>query len=425
MPLENYQQVADYAGMIRSVVRREVMPPWFAAPMHQATEGDTAQAVHSPWANDRSLSSAEKADLIDWVEAGAPEGAPADAPLTKTFPGGWLIGEPDAVFEFPRPVPIPASGILPYKKVVVETDLKEDRWVQAIEVMPGDRGVVHHALVFVLPPSWEDERRDPGGGINYWGIYVPGNSTRIYPEGIARKIPAGSRLKFQMHYTTNGRATEDRTKVGLVFADQPPRYEAKTASIVDHQFTIPPHADNFRIDKSFPINSDVTVLGYLPHHHLRGKACRYELVLPDGREELLLDVPRYDFNWQLFYQYREPKFIPAGSAINFIGWYDNSTGNPANPDPTEPVGWGEQTDDEMHVGYIEYIVPLEQPDDSSTPGGLVERLDVNGDGELTREEVRQRMPDRLESALRTFERLDKDKNDRLDAEELKPLRKRR
>lgn len=370
MPLSNYAEVRDYAGMIRSVVEREVMPPWFAANNAAAPYRDnpeSAAGLHTPlWANARLLSASERSDLKAWIAAGAPEGDPSDAPLPREFADGWLAGQPDAVFQFPQAIPIKATGILPYKNVVVETNLPEDRWVQSIEIVPGDPSVVHHVLVFVLPPDGGKSNRTDG--VNYWGIYVPGNSTQIYPSGYARRLPKHARLKFQMHYTTNGRATEDRTKIGLVFAKQPPQFEVKTWSIVNHRFRIPPQAANFRVTKiSDPIPRDTEVLGYLPHHHLRGKACRFELTTPTGEQETLLDVPRYDFNWQLFYQYAHPRVLPQGSRIEFTAWYDNSAGNPANPDPTREVGWGEQTNDEMHLGYVEYVVPVESPDISTVP----------------------------------------------------------
>lgn len=415
MPLATFDQVSDYAGMIKSVVQREIMPPWFAAESKDAA--DVAEA-HSLWSNDRSLSDSEREDLLAWVAAGAAEGDPADAPLPRRFTEGWLIGKPDAVFEFPEPIQIKATGILPYKNIVVETGLREDKWVRSIEVVPGDRSVVHHVLVFVLPPADESNERRRGGGIDYWGIYVPGNSTQIYPEGYARRLPKNSRLKFQMHYTTNGSETEDRTKVGLIFADREPKYEVKTASIVNHRFRIPPGAPNHQVEASIDVPDDIEVLGYLPHHHLRGKACRYELTSPSGEKEVLLDIPRYDFNWQLFYQYAESRTIEAGSRINFKAWYDNSKDNPANPDPTTTVRWGEQTYDEMHIGYIEYVVLAESiRQGDAPPGNMFQRLDMNGDGELTKAEVRERMPSRVENALRIFDRLDKNKDGKLDRAE--------
>jgi peroxiredoxin/primosomal replication protein N len=350
--LATYEELQDYAAMVRNVVERRVMPPWFAAPHDNETQSGVL------WANDRSLSDVDRSDLLKWLKNGTPLGDPSDAPVPRQFTDGWTIGTPDAVFEFAEPVEVQASGQMPYQNIVIDTNLDQDRWVQAIEIQPGVPAVVHHVLVFVLPPqqgsSARERRQARENNIDYWGIYVPGNGAQIYPEGYARRLIRGARLRFQMHYTPNGIATKDRTKIGLVFADQKPRHEVKTASIVDFRFQIPPGADNHLVTASLRVPTDVQILGFLPHHHLRGKASRYELITPTGQTELLLDVPRYDFNWQLFYEYAAPRLIARGSTLRFTAWYDNSADNPANPDPTIPVGWGEQTDDEMHIGYVEY-----------------------------------------------------------------------
>ncbi|MCP4885044.1 MAG: redoxin family protein [Planctomycetaceae bacterium] len=440
MSLTNYEEVRDYAGMIRSVIDRGVMPPWFAAPNETSSQAETtiegslsSRERHALlWANERMLDDSERVDLMSWVEADAPEGDPADAPEPRSFVDGWMIGKPDAVFEFPQAIPIKATGVLSYKTVTIETDLDQDRWIQAIEIVPGDRRVVHHALAFVLPPNANrSERRE---AIDYWGIYVPGNSTQVYPLGYARYLPKGSTLKFQMHYTTMGEATEDKTKIGLIFADSPPKYEVKTANITNPYLRIPAGAERHKVDASIRVPSDIQLIGYLPHHHLRGTACRYELTTVDGDSEVLLDIPRYDFNWQLFYRYTEPKLIPKGSRLTFTGWYDNSTNNPSNPDATKSVRWGQQTFDEMHVGYIEYIVPNNRTASDSTNANrdapakppratFLDLLDVNGDGELTKDEVRERMPSRTESVLRFFDMLDRNRDGKLDKEEAARLQR--
>jgi Ca2+-binding EF-hand superfamily protein/peroxiredoxin len=391
--LAGYDEVAAHKGMIRRVVERGVMPPWFAAP---------PEAGHpSPWANDRSLAARDKADLLAWLASDMPLGDPADAPLSRTFPKDWTIGEPDATFQLPEPVSIKAEGVMPYVIKRVPTNFKEDHWVDAIEVQPTARDVTHHVLVFVLPPgaSQRDIADERGG---FFGIYVPGNSTLIYPEGFARKIPAGATLMFQLHYTPNGTATTDQTRIGFRFAKSTPKHEVKVAGIANPRLSIPPGATNHAETARVPIPTDVKVLAFLPHMHLRARACKYELVQADGTKRTLLDVPRYDFNWQLYYRLAEPVDASPGDRIEFTGWYDNSEANPANPDPKKTVRWGPQTFDEMLLGYVEYYVdgPLGQEGRLGGRGGaatflrnaggidgLFKQLDRDGNGKIDRDEL--------------------------------------
>ena len=354
--LDTFAAVVAHAPMIATVVERGTMPPWFAAP--------DASAIHSPWVDDRSLADDEKRDLRAWVAGGRPEGDPADAPIPRAFPSGWQIGTPDAVFEFAEPVAVPATGVMPYRTVIVETHLPEDRWVRAIEVQPGDRNVVHHALIHVAGAG--DDEDEPGDAAaeerrGFWGEYVPGQNTLVYPDGFAKQLPRAARLRFQMHYTPNGTATTDRTRVGVIFAKVPPTHEVRVAGIVNPRISIPPGAANHREEASLRLPFDATILAFLPHLHVRGKACRYEVAGRDGGRSTLLDIPRYDFNWQLLYRLHEPLSLRAGDVLTFTAWYDNSPDNPANPDPTRTVRWGPQTFDEMHLGYIEYVVPGLEP----------------------------------------------------------------
>ncbi len=360
-PLDSYDELVAHAGMVREVIDRGTMPPWFASPVPPDTE---TGRVHTPWANDRSLAEPEKRDLLRWISGGRPEGNPADAPSPKKYPDGWQIGTPDAVFEFAEPVAVKATGVMPYHTVFVETRLPEDRWVRAIEVQPGDRNVVHHALIHLAGTEEQadgprDAAAEERGG--FWGEYVPGQNTLVYPEGFAKKLPKGSRLKFQMHYTPNGTATTDRTRVGVIYAKEPPRHEVRVAGIVNARISIPPGAADHREEASLRLPFDATIMGFMPHLHVRGKACRYEAVRGGGARTTLLDIPRYDFNWQLLYRLHEPLALNAGDTIVFTAWFDNSDGNPANPDPTKTVRWGPQTFDEMHLGYVEYYVPGLQP----------------------------------------------------------------
>jgi thiol-disulfide isomerase/thioredoxin/Ca2+-binding EF-hand superfamily protein len=430
--LETYEDVKDYAAMIRNVINRKIMPPWFAAPL---SEHDASSEAGAHWANDRSLSAADKADLFAWTKAGAPEGDAKEAPLKRTFPNGWLIGEPDVVFEFPRPVKVKATGTMPYKNVIVETNLSEDKWVQAIEVRPGVPGVVHHVLVFATSGRTRGRGEDSDGRSGYWGVYVPGNSKLVYPDGYAKLLPKGAKLRFQVHYTPNGTATEDSTRIGLIFAKKPPKHEVRVTGVVNTRIKIPAYAANHREEATLELPFDVQVLGFLPHMHLRAKAARYEVLTKDG-SQMLLDIPRYDFNWQLLYRLAEPLPLKQGDTIRFTAWYDNSANNPANPDPTKTVRWGLQTYDEMHLGYVEYIVPGAKPGESvagmrraqvsglgrdGIAGALFRRLDANGDGKVTKEEVRKRWPSNPSAAGPTFDRLDRDGNGTLDKNELSKL----
>ena len=427
--LDTYDDFVAHAPMIRQVVENRTMPPWFAVP--QSNEES------SPWINDRSLAAAEKESLLNWIAKGRAEGDPQEAPQPKTFPEGWLIGKPDAVFEFAKPEKVKATGIMPYQNVVVDTDLVEDKWVQAIEVRPGNPSVVHHVLVFAESDEEESPDRDAANDerSGYWGIYVPGNSTLTYPDGYARRIPKGARLRFQMHYTPNGTATEDQTRIGLVFARKPPQHEVRVAGIANARINIPPGADNHQEVATLRIPADVQVLAFLPHMHLRGKAARYEVVSSSGTEQLL-DIPRYDFNWQLLYRYADPLSLKQGDTLRFTAWYDNSAGNPANPDPAKAVRWGPQTYDEMMLGYVEYIVPGAKPGEpvqglrraaisgairEGAGNALFQRLDVNADGEITKAEVRARMPDNPRASGAIFDRLDKDSNGKLDKTEFSSL----
>ena len=367
-PLDTFDDLVAHAAMVREVVERGVMPPWFAVEPPADTE---TGRVHTPWANDRSLAGSEKADLVAWLTGGRPEGDPNEALAPRRYPeGGWQIGTPDDIFEFAEPVAVKATGVMPYQTVIVDTHLSEDRWVRAIEVQPGDSNVVHHALIHLAgseeqPGDPRDAAAEERGG--FWGEYVPGQNMLVYPDGFAKKLPKGARLKFQMHYTPNGTATKDRTRVGVIYASEPPRHEVRVAGIVNPRISIPPGAADHREEASLKLPYDATIMGFLPHLHVRGKACRYEVIRSDGARTTLLDIPRYDFNWQLLYRYAEPLALTAGDRLVFTAWYDNSEGNPANPDPTKTVRWGPQTFDEMHLGYVEYFVPG-LPPNASAPG---------------------------------------------------------
>jgi len=349
--LETRSDLLENAGMIKKQITRGAMPPWFAAPV--------AGRHESPWANDRSLSEQDKADLLAWLDSDRPEGDPKDAPIARRFQESWTIGKPDYVVQIPRPISIKAEGTMPYQFVVADTTLTEDRWVQGYEIVPTDRSVVHHVIVNVHDGKGGKIRdREEGNGGGYWAAYVPGNSSKVYPAGFARKLPAGAKMSFQIHYTPSGKATTDQLRIGLIFAKEPPHYAVKTLELADHKLNIPPNEPNHVETMSRVLPTDITIMAFVAHMHVRGKSFKYEVTLPDGKTETLLDIPRYDFNWQLRYDYKQPRTIPRGSTMKITAVFDNSAGNPANPDPNKTVHWGQQTFDEMMIGYAETFVPL-------------------------------------------------------------------
>jgi len=352
--LDSYEQLTTRRGAVKRAVSDKVMPPWYAAA--------PAPGEHTPWMNDRSLTAADRADLLAWLDGDRPKGNPADAPRPRTFETGWLIGKPDMIIELPRPVPIKAEGVMGYVNITVPTGLTEDKWIAALEMQPTAREVTHHALVFAAKPG--DPSRGEGDG--FFAAYAPGSTALVYPEGYAKKLSKDAALRFQLHYTPNGTATEDRTRIGLVFAKAPPRHEARVAALANGKFVIPPGDANYRVEsdnKFFPPRllqptwyNPARILAFFPHAHVRGKAMRFELPGENGAaSRTLLEVPRYDFNWQLEYRYAEPVAIPAVTQLKYTAWYDNSRGNPANPDPTAAVRWGPQTFNEMHLGYVEFV----------------------------------------------------------------------
>jgi Ca2+-binding EF-hand superfamily protein/mono/diheme cytochrome c family protein len=348
--LDDIDEVKDRAKVIRRVVNEGSMPPWFAAIDKDADK--------NPWANDCSLSAKDKADLFAWIDSkDRPLGDAAEAPAKRRYPAEWSIGKPDLVVQLSKAYDIKADGFMPYANDIVETELKEDRWVSAYEILPSQRDVVHHVIVRVHEKGSEVRKADEGRE-GYWAIYVPGNGACVYPEGFARKIPAGAKVSFQIHYTPSGKAKKERLKMGLVFAKQPPTYEVRTAPLANPRLSIPPGAARHVETHTQRVPFDMPIMGFMPHMHTRGAAFKYEVTYADGKTETLLDIPRYDFNWQLRYDYKRPKLIPQGSTLKITAVFDNSAGNKANPDPTKLVRWGSQTVDEMMIGYIEYFRPL-------------------------------------------------------------------
>lgn len=343
-PLLTFENARDNAASIREVVDERRMPPWHADP----------QIGH--FENDRSLSASERATIMAWVDQGAPAGDPKGAPAPISFADGWKIGKPDLVFEMPESYAVAAQGVLPYQYFRVPTGFTEDTWIQAAEARPGDRSVVHHCVVGV-----DDHKGRKNIGVgedSYLALFVPGESPSIYPPGTAKLIPAGADLIFQMHYTPIGRAKTDRSSVGLVLAKGPVQHKVVTYGIANSKFAIPPGDPNYPVEASLAIPHDAQLLSLCPHMHLRGKSFRYSAVFPDGKEEVLLSVPAYDFAWQSTYRLATPIPMPKGTRINCLAHYDNSADNPANPDATKTIRWGQQTFEEMLIGYVDYVVDV-------------------------------------------------------------------
>lgn len=345
------------AAAIAQVVDERRMPPWHADPRHGS------------FLNDRSLTPRQRATLMAWVEQGTPLGDPGKLPAPAKFVDGWTIGTPDLVIEMPKPYTVPAQGVIDYVFVRVPLGFKEDRWVQAAEAVPGDRSVVHHIVAYVLTK----ESRRPTE--NHLCGYAPGDMPSVFPPGTAQKIPAGADILLQLHYTPNGKVKSDRSKVGLIFAKAPVEHEAHTQGIINQDFTrrtisIPAGDPNFEIEASLTFPKDVYLLAFMPHMHLRGKDFRYSIVPKGEAPEVALSVPAYDFGWQSFYHLAKPRFLPAGSRIDCVAHYDNSKDNPANPDPAKDVTWGDQTFEEMMIGYITYYdaAPIKPKDAASRDG---------------------------------------------------------
>ncbi len=437
--LDSYDDLASHRAMVAQVVERGQMPPWFAKPT-----GDGP----SVWRNDRALSEQDKADLIAWLKSDRPVGDAADALAPAVYPTEWRIGKPDAIYQLPEPVAIKATGTMPYANLVVDPKLTEDKWVSGWEVLPGNPAVVHHVLVFVVPPKKDQnaqtiQRGDDGDDERrgFFAAYVPGAVGARYEAGFAKRLPAGSKLHFQMHYTPIGTATTDQTRLAVTFADEPPRHELLVTGIADPQLRIPAGASNHEEGATLRVPVDARITALMPHMHVRGKAFRYDLVDARGKVETLLDIPRYDFNWQLGYVFAEPKLVPAGSSIRVTGWYDNSTGNPANPDPTKLVRWGPQTEDEMLIGYVEYYLPNVSADERTAGLGgariagaigqiekVYREIDEDQDLRISRTEFARikKFAPRLGASEflvdQLFNRLDKDGDGYVTVQELQALR---
>ena len=359
MSLLTYQDARPWAKAIRQAVLTKKMPPWFADPHY------------GKFANDRSLSQSEIDTIVSWIDAGAKEGNPKDAPAPREFVEGWNIGRPDLVLEMPNAFEIPATGTIEYQYVILPTNLTQDTWIQANEVRPSNRAVMHHVIAFIREPGskWMADakpgvpfvppRGNRGGALaSALGGYVPGQVV-VSPAGFPRRailLKAGSDIVLQLHYTTNGKAATDKTKVGIVFAKEPPAIRLVGGNAALLRLAIPPGDSNYQVQASSTLQYDCDLVSMMPHAHLRGKAFEYRILRPDGTTETVLKVPQYNFNWQLTYYLAQPIHLTKGTKIEVTAWYDNSANNPFNPDPAKEVHWGEQTWEEMMMGYFNVAV---------------------------------------------------------------------
>jgi hypothetical protein len=388
MSLLTYKDARPWAAAIKQAVVTGKMPPWKADP------------AHGKWSNDARLSDAEKNTLLAWINGTKLEGDPKDMPPTPVFPDGWKIGKPDAIVAIPEHK-LEATGPDEYSYVTVPTNFTEDKWVTAAELRPGNRKVVHHAHVFVVEDQKKTAANDPAqeytkylqihqGSLTFIrpdapvindgclqddnGVFpgshqtdlgsliasfLPGREADVYPEGTARLVKAGSKINFQIHYSrATGKPETDVTSVGLTFAKEPPKQVARRIDLSNHMFLIPAGAPNQEVTECHTFTKDMYITSLTPHMHLRGKSMRMDVTYPDGRTETLLNVPQYDFNWQITYRAAAPIFIPKGTRLKIDARFDNSPNNRVNPDPSKTIRWGSASEVEMMDGWVEYVDAL-------------------------------------------------------------------
>jgi hypothetical protein len=356
MSFLTYSDTRPWAKAIKQAALSKKMPPWFADP-HVGK-----------FTNDRTMAQSDIDTLVAWADSGAPAGDPKLAPPPRQFAEGWTISKPDLIIDMPAEWDVPASGTIEYTYFIVPTGLTEDKWVQMAEARPGNRRLVHHIIAFVREPGskWmrdypvnegfvprKGNRSSEDGNGQFLSGYAPGSPPEILRPGQAKLIKAGSDIVFQMHYTADGKAGKDRSRLGIVFATAPVEQRVYTLAASNNKFEIPAGAPNHKVDGAITLQKDTELVSLLPHMHLRGKAMEIRAVYPTGETEKLVWVPRYDFNWQLWYQLPPGKVLPKGTRIEASGYFDNSPNNPHNPDPTIAVKYGDQSWEEMMFGFFD------------------------------------------------------------------------
>lgn len=348
MSLLTYKEVRPWAKSIREKIASREMPPWHL------------DSQYGKWENDRRLSQKEIDAVVAWIDDGAKEGNPKDLPALPKLASGWQIGEPDLIFQMPAEFTVPAEGSVPYQYFTVPTNFKEDRYIQALEARAGNLSVVHHIVMYTRDPGEQLRQRGQARKFNIGdgilGALSPGQTPFVAKPGQAKLIKAGSQLVFQLHYTPNGKEAKDRSVVGLIFAKGPVEKIVNTKAAFDIKFAIPPGAQNFEVKAVYEFEDDSHIVSLMPHMHLRGKDIIYKAIYPDGRSEILLSVPRYNFNWQVYYYPVKPLAVPKGTRIEAVAHYDNSARNPRNPDPGKEVRFGEQTWDEMMNAFFDFTL---------------------------------------------------------------------
>jgi len=346
--LTSYEAVRGWSAMIHSVVESDRMPPW------NADDEFDGQFV-----NERKLPEKDRKLLLAWIEDGMPRGKPEEDPPPRKWPERWRIGKPDKVYTMNGAFDVPAEGIVPYQYFFIPTDYRKDMWIQAVEIRAGAADVVHHVIAFTVDPTKRVDNSRLGLEDGFLCAMVPGDTPSIFTPGRGKKLSAGHSLVFQVHYTTNGKKRKDKCQIGLTFAKDSVKEEVRTRGIYNLSFSIPPGDSNFEVRSNHTFTADTDLLSFYPHMHFRGKSWEYIATYPDNTKRTLLSVPKYNYGWQESYILKEPIRLPAGTNLECIAHYDNSAENFVNPDPTKTVKFGDQSWDEMMIGYVDYVAPAQ------------------------------------------------------------------